>query len=95
MVVEPEEPQREAPLRLHAAIGLGAADPMAVRLLPRDQPVDRGLRAAAQRRAEIVRAFRTGRLFEFRCRHKNCPGLNDASGVGALGAAIRSPRFFL
>src|ERR1700679_4034119 len=56
MVVETQEPEREAPLRLHASIAFGATDPIPVRLLPRDKPCRRSARRSVERIAVIVDA---------------------------------------
>ncbi len=62
MVVKAEEPQAQPPLRLHAAVGFGAADPMAVGLLAGQQPVGRGCDRGAQRSGEIGRTDGRARL---------------------------------
>ena len=58
MAVEAEEPQSEAPLRLHAGVRFRARHPMAVRLLPLDQPAGRRPHGGLHRRVEIVGAGR-------------------------------------
>ena len=69
MICETYEPQREAPLRLHAGVGLGACDPMTVRLLPCDQPVRRRAYGRYMRSIRIV-CWVFGALVERRCGHR-------------------------
>ncbi len=54
VVFQTQEPQRQAPLRLHAGVGVGARDPMAVGLLVGNEPIGGGAGAGGERGVEII-----------------------------------------